>query len=164
MGILENHQFELERRVILFKPDTTMPDNSLLGYDGNPNLVDENNSDGEYLLYHSPIGTMYIQFNGVEWRKKSLPNEWVELGSGSGGTSTSLKIETFTLTSTDLSAGKITLSEDINQNECYSVNLNGSILFQGDDYTIQNTRDVVFTFSQNQLLTAGDMVQVMYKY
>jgi hypothetical protein len=163
MGMLENHQFELERRVILFKPDTTMPDNTLLGYDGDPNAVDEHNSDGEFLLYHSPLGTQYIQFNGVEWRKRALPNVWVELGGG-GGTSTLLSIETFTLTSTELAAGKIIVNNTINQNECYSVNLNGSVLFSGFDYTIQNSNEVVFTFSQNQLLTDGDLVQVMYKY
>lgn len=163
MATVAENSFEIERRVILFKPTTTMPDNSLLGYDGNPNSVVNGNTPGETLVYNCPMGTMYIQSNGDEWRKKSTPNNWVELGGG-GGSSTFLSIETITLTALELAAGKIIAAHTIVQTELYSVNLNGSVLFSGLDYTIQNDKDIVFTFSQNQLLTAGDLVQIMYKY
>ncbi len=39
MATLDSLQFEMERRVILFKPTTTMPDLSSLGYNADPNLI-----------------------------------------------------------------------------------------------------------------------------
>ena len=47
---LESLEFELPRRVILFHRDTEMPDQSLLGYTGDPNNAVEGNTPGETLL------------------------------------------------------------------------------------------------------------------
>lgn len=74
---------EIERRVILFKSSTTMPDGSLLGYNGDPNAANPLASDGEFLIYNCPVGTRYQEDDGTQWYKKSLPNTWLEFGSGS---------------------------------------------------------------------------------
>jgi len=76
--------FELQRRVPLYKTGTTMPDDSLLGYDGDPNSVDKDNTSGEQLIYYSPQGTLYQESGGNMWRKSETPNVWIPVGSGSG--------------------------------------------------------------------------------
>jgi hypothetical protein len=73
---------EIERRVILFKSTTTMPDDSQLGWDANPNAAVNGNTPGESLIYNSPLGTQYIQNNGTHWRKTVVPNTWTLGGSG----------------------------------------------------------------------------------
>jgi hypothetical protein len=76
---LDTLGFELERRVILFKSTTTLEDESLLGYDGDPNNVTLS-TPGESLLYNSPVGTRYQQDNGLQWYKEELPNIWRKFG------------------------------------------------------------------------------------
>lgn len=71
--------FELERRVILFKSTTTLPDNSVLGYNGDPNNI-TNSTPGEFLLYNCPVGTRYQQDNGIQWYKKEMENVWEQFG------------------------------------------------------------------------------------
>ena len=79
-------QFEMERRVVLFHRNTTMPDNSLLGYEGNPNEVINGNTSGETLIYNSPRATFYQELNdGTLWYKTKLPNIWEQVGSNSEG-------------------------------------------------------------------------------
>lgn len=77
---MANVIFEIERRGILFKPETTLP-NGTLGYDDDPNLITSPITEGEYLLYYSPKGTRYLQYdssgNAIEWFKKAMPNGWV---------------------------------------------------------------------------------------
>jgi len=80
---IEGNQFEIERRVVLFKSTTTLPSGSPLGYNGNPNSVINGNSDGETLLYNSPIGTTYMQDSGVFWVKKVSQNIWEVLSGAS---------------------------------------------------------------------------------
>jgi len=60
MAQIDNVIFELERRSILFHKDTSMPDETQLGYNGNPNLAINGNTDGETLIYNSPSGTRYL--------------------------------------------------------------------------------------------------------
>lgn len=86
MATSEENWFEVERRVIMFKPTTTLPDATLLGYDGDPNNVINGNTQGETLLYNCPMNTRYSQSIGVEWRKQSVPNTWVLIGEGSSST------------------------------------------------------------------------------
>jgi len=75
-------QFEMQRRVILFNSGTTMPDNTVLGYEGNPNYA-STATDGQTLLYNSPRGTHYIELvNGNLWYKQQIPNTWINLTSG----------------------------------------------------------------------------------
>lgn len=77
--------FETQRRIVLFKEGTVMPDGSLLGYNGNPNNTN-NSTPGQTLLLNSPIGTLFIQTDGTMWRKTVLAtNTWVTLGDGTGG-------------------------------------------------------------------------------
>lgn len=88
MADSDTNWFEIQRRVVLFKATTTMPDDTQLGYDGNPGSVVNGNTPGETLLYNSPQGTLYQQSNGVMWRKQLMQNTWVELGSSSSETIT----------------------------------------------------------------------------
>ncbi len=82
---LEQLQFELERGSKLFKSTTTMPDGSAFGFNNDPNKAIESNTDAEFLLYHSPIGTGYMQDNGVSWQKvEGNPGGlWDRLSKGS---------------------------------------------------------------------------------
>ena len=77
--------FETQRRAVLYKSTTVMPDNSLLGYDGDPSQADKDNSDGEQLLYYSAQGSMYMDSSGTVYLKQTTPDGWVVLGSGGGG-------------------------------------------------------------------------------
>ena len=91
MPTTDQLQFEMQRRVILFNSGTTMPDNSVLGYEGNPNYA-STATPGQTLLYSSPRGTSYIELvNGNLWYKQQIPNTWINLTSGtqSGTASTS---------------------------------------------------------------------------
>jgi hypothetical protein len=82
MPTTDQLQFEMQRRVILFNSGTTMPDNSVLGYEGNPNYA-STATDGQTLLYNSPRGTHYIELvNGNLWYKQQIPNTWINLTSG----------------------------------------------------------------------------------
>lgn len=78
---IERLQFEMQRRVILFRRDTTMPDGTQLGYDGDPNNATLGVTDGETLIYNSPTGTRYEQTDGTQWYKKEKPNVWETIGS-----------------------------------------------------------------------------------
>lgn len=88
MATLDSLQFEMERRVVFLKPTTTMPDNTLLGYNDDPNLITTPSTPGETLLYAMPNGTRYVQTDAsgdtlTEWYKKAQPNGWLPLGSSS---------------------------------------------------------------------------------
>ena len=89
MATLASLQFEMERRVIIFRPTTTMPDDTSLGYNGDPNDITSPSTAGEELIYYSPNDTRYAEFDASEnvlqeWWKKTQPNGWELLGSGSG--------------------------------------------------------------------------------
>lgn len=89
MATLDSLQFEMERRVILFKPTTTMPDLSQLGYNADPNLIIVPSTPGETLLYNCPNNTRYVNYDASgntiqEWYKHSQPNYWLPLGGVSG--------------------------------------------------------------------------------
>ena len=83
MSQIDTLLFEMARRVILFKSSTTLPDLTILGYNGNPNDAIEINSSGEFLLVKSPTGTRYQEDNGIQWYKKELPNVWEKFGGSS---------------------------------------------------------------------------------
>ena len=72
--------FELQRRIVLFRPGTVMPDGSSLGFDGNPNAVtdipSESRTPGEILIYTCPINSRYGDSAGNQWYKKEAPNTW----------------------------------------------------------------------------------------
>ena len=79
---LETVQFEVERGFKLLKSTTTMPDNSQLGYDGDPNLAVLNTTAGQSLLHHSPLGTGFIQQDGTGWQKveQTAGGLWKKVG------------------------------------------------------------------------------------
>jgi hypothetical protein len=89
MATLEELGFEMERRVIVFKPTTTMPDNSLLTFNADPNTASSSASptSGEFLIYNSPISTRYAQLDPStgnieqEWYKQGTPNTWKKMGA-----------------------------------------------------------------------------------
>jgi len=72
-------EFELPRRLILFHSETEMPDESLLGYTGNPNNVNPANTPGETLIYNCPAGTLFLD-KGVDPHVM-----WVKVQSQAGG-------------------------------------------------------------------------------
>lgn len=81
--------FEIERRVITWSPLSTLNDKvTPLGYDGNPNLVPVPplGTAGEQWLYNLPIGQFYKQSDATLWWKNGLPNTWITLSGGGGGT------------------------------------------------------------------------------
>ncbi len=84
MSQIDDILFELERRVILFKSTTTLPDSSPLGYNGDPNSAVDGNTAGETLIYNCPVGSRYQQDDGTQWYKETLPNTWMLFGSGEG--------------------------------------------------------------------------------
>lgn len=95
MASIDGNAFEIERRSIQLKFNTNMPDDTILGYDGNPNSVVNGNTDGETLIYNVAQGATFMQSNGTWWFKKALPNIWIEIG---GATSVASTIATHTIT------------------------------------------------------------------
>jgi hypothetical protein len=85
MASLDGNAFEIERRQIQLKFNTNMPDDTTLGYDGDPNSVVNGESAGQTLLYNVALGASFLQSNGTLWYKQELPNKWVIIG---GSTST----------------------------------------------------------------------------
>jgi hypothetical protein len=81
MATLESLLFEMERRVILFKSTTTMPDATQLGFNADPNTAISGDTPGQTLIYNCPMGTRYAQDDGTQWYKKTMPNTWATFGS-----------------------------------------------------------------------------------
>lgn len=88
MATTDSLDFEMQRRVILYKSGTVMPDDSLLGFNGDPNNAGTEDA-GEKLIYNSPVGTLYVDDDGVMYRKTDSNNTWEAIGSGSGGSGSS---------------------------------------------------------------------------
>ena len=89
MATLDDLLFEVERRIIVFHKDTSMPDESQLGYTGDPNNAVNGNTDGETLLHNCPSGSRYLDKGSVphaRWVKVSdAPGgDWVEEGAALG--------------------------------------------------------------------------------
>lgn len=90
MATLASLGFEMERRIIVFKPTTTMPDETQLTFNADPNTASSSASptSGEFLIYHSPISTRFAQLDGSnnvkqEWWKQGTPNTWEMMGVNS---------------------------------------------------------------------------------
>lgn len=79
MSQIDDLLFETERRSILFHKGTSMPDSTQLAYDGDPNLADPVNTDGEFLLHYCPSGTRYLQKNVTPYQL------WEKLSDAPGG-------------------------------------------------------------------------------
>jgi len=92
MATLESLGFETERRLILFHRDTTMPDNSQLGYVGDPNDITEPTTSGQVLLFNCPAGTQFLdkgQTPMVLWTKRvdTPGGVWIESWTGTESSS-----------------------------------------------------------------------------
>lgn len=94
MASIDGNAFEIERRSIQLKFNTNMPDDTTLGYDGNPNSVTNGATDGQTLIYNVAQGATFMQSNGTWWFKKSLPNTWIEIG---GATNVASNVVTHTI-------------------------------------------------------------------
>lgn len=94
MASINGNAFEIERRQIQLKFNTNMPDDTILGYDGNPNSVVNGNTDGESLIYNVAMGATFLQSNGNWWFKQALPNTWIQVG---GATSVASNVVTYTI-------------------------------------------------------------------
>lgn len=123
-------QFEMERRSILFTANTTMPDNSLLGFEGNPNSIVSPSTAGQTLIYNSPRGTNYLQLsNGTLWFKNASPNTWVAVADAQ----LSGYINNTFATISNLALTGQSLNEKIN-------NLSGVSVLTYGDQTINGTK------------------------
>ena len=80
MATIASNAFEIERRLISLKYNTNMPDNTILGYDGDPNLVVNNSNPGQTLIYNVALGATFLQSTGQLWYKQELPCKWVLIG------------------------------------------------------------------------------------
>lgn len=94
MASIDGNAFETERRFIQLKYNTNMPDDTILGYDGNPNLVVNGDTDGQTLIYNVAMGASFLQSSGSLWFKKSLPNTWIEIG---GSTSVASNVVSYVI-------------------------------------------------------------------
>lgn len=92
MATLESLGFELERRIIEFKTTTTMPDDTQLGFDGDPNTAVNGATPGQTLIYSCPLGTQFIQQSGTKWFKTALPNTWLAYATGGDTTNKADKV------------------------------------------------------------------------
>jgi len=169
MPTTDQLQFEMQRRVILFNSGTTMPDNTVLGYEGNPNSANTS-TPGQTLLYNSPRGTSYIELvNGNLWYKQQIPNTWINLtsgtASGTAGTSSQNNV-VFTTGNQDISGVKNFYSRPtVNGSgvlligETGSVALPNTLVYITGDQTISGNKtfDVAPVVSGNRLITGVDL-------
>lgn len=84
MSQLEALSFEMPRRPVRFFSQTILPNGLPMNYTKNPNDAVVGESDGDTLVYNSPIGTWFQMDNGEYWYKKELPNTWVDISEGGG--------------------------------------------------------------------------------
>ncbi len=74
--------FEMPRRPVRFFKDTILPNGNPMNFDKNPNDAVQGDSDGDDLIYNSPVGTFFQMDDGTYYYKTATPNTWVEIGDG----------------------------------------------------------------------------------
>lgn len=166
MATLKQLLFEVERRLIILHRDTTLENDTTLGYVGNPNNVIENNTPGETLLYYAPEGVVYLdkgQTPSVPWLK--LTNQpggsWFEIiQTATGGDD--VIIDRFTLDVTDISNGFVILSQLPNANETKMSVKSAPYQFYGVDFTVNGNKIEWQGLGLDGLLQVGDNVTVTY--
>ena len=162
MATVEENSFEIERRIVGFKSTTTLPDDSSLGYNGNPNNVVNGATAGQTLIYNCPIASIYTEDDGKMWRKTTMPNTWVEMGSGSSGTTN--KVESFIMTSLILANKTVTLSSVPTNNQSIRefVENIGMKAEVGVDYSY-TTNTIHWTgYEFSDKLGVGDTITIYY--
>lgn len=171
MATLDELGFEMERRVIVFHRDTTMPGGSQLGYIGDPNAAVNGATPGQTLLYNSPSGTRYLDkgTNPHEaWSKTQdgAGGIWVKDGTGTGGGGDIFESETFILTSTDIANGYVQLVyQPVTADEVIFSIKNAPAQHYGDDFK----QDPIFLkriswegMELEGLLQVGDKITITY--
>jgi len=135
--------FEMERRIILFHKDTSMPDDTQLGYTGDPNSASNGATAGQTLLYNSPSGAKYLDKSTdpyERWAKvqDTAGGTWVSEGS-STSTGLLIEVEAFTLSALDISNMYITLAYSPTPPEDTKLDIKNAPYQQyGDDYKQNN--------------------------
>ena len=170
MATLASLGFEIERRVIIFHRDTTLPDDTQLGYTGNPNDAINGNTNGETLLYNSPSGTQYLD-KGLSiyerWTKvEDTPGGLWELVSGESVANIIFEAESFELTPLQISNMYVQLTYQPLVPEDVEMTIkNAPVQYYGDDYK----QDVTFlkriTWEGLELessLSVGDKITITY--
>jgi len=162
--------FEVERRVIILHRDTSMPDDTQLGYIGDPNNAINGNSDGETLLYNSPSGTAYID------KGSSLHERWAKVQDGAGGLweldagedveASLVEIETFDLIASDITAMYVQLLYQPLYAEDVKLTVKNAPTQQyGDDYKQNATFLKQITWeglALENILSIGDKLTITY--
>ncbi len=81
-------EFELPRRVVLLKQDTRMPNLTMLGVTGDPNVLDPvrvlDYNTGEFLLANAPPMTMYLDVDSDDVWRRTTVRTWVKIFNDSG--------------------------------------------------------------------------------
>jgi len=146
MASIDGNAFEIERRFIQLKYNTNMPDDTILGWDNNPNTVSNGNTDGETLIYNVAMGASFLQSNGKLWFKKSLPNTWIEIG---GSTSVASNVTTYVIPTG-------------NTQQFYSLALSNN---QNYEWTVDTTATTGTSLSKfSSLYNDPDMVSNEYSF
>ena len=164
--------FEMERRVIVFHRDTTMPDDTQLGYTGDPNNVVNGNTPGETLLYNAPSGTEYLdkgQDPHVRYKKvqDAAGGTWNEVG-GEGGTTGGeyFESESFVLTDTDIANMYVQLSQTPADSGEIELHIRSAPVQEyGTDYKQDETflkRITWETLGLEGTLQTGDEIRITY--
>ena len=149
MSTLADAMFEIERRVILFKSTTTLPDSTQLGWNADPNTVVNGHTPGETLIYTCPVGTRYQQDDGTQWYKKTLPNAWLLLASGG----TSLAIGT--INGQPKSANGAVISSSLFYMQTADATYPGLVSVSSQTWEGQKTFNKSLNLTNNFTLAAG---------
>jgi len=167
MATLDELGFEIERRAIVFHRDTTMPDDTQLGYTGDPNGVVNGGTPGETLLYNSPSGAQFLdkgQDPYVKWTKIQdvAGGLWVQAGAGGGG-GEYVETEIFTLTATDIANASVQVANTPTDIQLWI--RNAPVQEAGSDYKQDDTFLETITwegFALDGLLQEGDIITITY--
>lgn len=110
MPTVDSNFFELQRRAFLWKPNTTLDDETTaLTWDADPNTVVNGNSGGETKLYSLLVGNFYTESDGTLWYKTATPNTWQQVATGTASLDTIyLRLDA----TNDPVTGELTLSND----------------------------------------------------
>jgi hypothetical protein len=145
MSQLEALAFEMPRRPVRFFSQTILPDGNPMNYTKNPNDAVNGLTDGDTLVYTSPMGTLFQMDDGTYYYKKSTPNTWEVVGTGTGGGTLSGATNGLGLAD---SGTTVTLGGDLTS----GTTING---LGTHDFTFNNINDFQITPSGSSAITFG---------
>ncbi len=170
MATLDSLQFEMERRIVLLHRDTSMPDDTQLGYVGDPNSVINGNTPGETLLYNAPSGTKFLDKGADPYERyikvRDTAGGLWDTDAGGAGTGEIVEAEVFILDATDISNRYLALTYEPATQDEISFNVkNAPTQHYGDDYKQDDTFLKRITWELMDLessLVIGDKITVTY--